>query len=61
MVVNLEEGDPWGQAETVAASLGAQPRDRQGIPWLLPIYGRGEAAALTGQRYCFKRVFGIGQ
>lgn len=39
-------GRSRGQAEALAASLRARPRDGPGIPRLLPIYGRGEAAAL---------------
>lgn len=44
-VTDLETRDPRGQAEAMRASLGAQPRDGQGIPQLLPIYGREEAEA----------------
>lgn len=43
----------------------APSREGTGVPRLLPIYGRGEAAALGRapgpRRYCLKRVSGIGQ
>lgn len=49
-VTDLETRDPRGQTEAMRASLGAQPRDGRGIPQLLPIYGREEAAALGRAR-----------